>query len=90
MPKLLVISLNYRTPAMTLRSVQHALREMQGLEAELVIVDNDSGDGSFEAMHAVARRLTSTFGIFTTVVTEPFRRLRRCCKISIYVHTANR
>ncbi|EEX12883.1 glycosyl transferase, group 2 family [Citreicella sp. SE45] len=52
MPKLLVISLNYRTPAMTLRSVQHALREMQGLEAELVIVDNDSGDGSFEAMHA--------------------------------------
>ncbi|MGR3377593.1 glycosyltransferase family 2 protein [Salipiger abyssi] len=51
-PKLLVISLNYRTAEMTLRSVQFALREMTGLNAELVIVDNDSGDGSFETMQA--------------------------------------
>ncbi|MDA7423496.1 glycosyltransferase family 2 protein [Thalassococcus lentus] len=48
MAKLLVISLNYRTPVMTLRSVDAALRAMEGLDAELVIVDNDSGDGSFE------------------------------------------
>lgn len=52
MAKLLIISLNFRTPQMTLRSVQAALREMQGLDAELVIVDNDSGDGSFETMQA--------------------------------------
>ncbi|MCR8549103.1 glycosyltransferase family 2 protein [Salipiger sp. P9] len=51
-PKLLVVSLNFRTAEMTLRSVQFALREMAGLNAELVIVDNDSGDGSFEAMQA--------------------------------------
>ena len=51
-PKLLVISLNYRTAAMTLRSVRAALREMQGLNAELIVVDNDSGDGSFETMQA--------------------------------------
>ncbi|KAA8607602.1 glycosyltransferase family 2 protein, partial [Salipiger aestuarii] len=52
MPRLLIVSLNYRTPQMTLRSAQAALREMEGLDAELVIVDNDSGDGSFETMQA--------------------------------------
>ncbi|WGW04463.1 glycosyltransferase family 2 protein [Tropicibacter oceani] len=50
MPRLLVVSLNYRTAPMTLRSVQAALRAMQGLDAELLIVDNDSGDGSFEVL----------------------------------------
>ena len=52
MPKLLVVSLNYRTPEMTLRSVRAALKALDGLDAELVVVDNDSGDGSFEAMRA--------------------------------------
>ena len=52
MPRLLIVSLNFRTPDMTLRSVRAALREMAGLTAELIIVDNDSGDGSFEAMQA--------------------------------------
>ncbi|GGG78398.1 glycosyl transferase [Salipiger pallidus] len=52
MAKLLVVSLNYRTAEMTLRSVRAALAAMEGLDAELVIVDNDSGDGSFEAMQA--------------------------------------
>ena len=47
MPRILVVSLNYRTAEMTLKSVQAALAAMQGLDAELVIVDNDSGDGSF-------------------------------------------
>lgn len=45
-PSILVVSLNYRTPEMTLRSVRSALRAMEGLNAELVLVDNDSGDGS--------------------------------------------
>ncbi|MGH1412298.1 MAG: glycosyltransferase family 2 protein [Pelagimonas sp.] len=52
MSKLLVVSLNYKTPEMTLRSVRAALQAMQGLNAELVLVDNDSCDGSFEAMQA--------------------------------------
>ncbi len=52
MSKLLVVSLNYKTPEMTLRSVRAALQAMQGLNAELVLVDNDSSDGSFEAMQA--------------------------------------
>ncbi|MDJ0823304.1 MAG: glycosyltransferase family 2 protein [Paracoccaceae bacterium] len=49
-PRILIISLNYRTPEMTLRSVRAALRAMEGLRAEIVVVDNDSGDGSFEVM----------------------------------------
>ncbi|WP_226624013.1 glycosyltransferase family 2 protein [Alloyangia pacifica] len=52
MPRVLVISLNYRTAEMTLRSARAALRAMKGLEAELVIVDNASGDGSYETMKA--------------------------------------
>lgn len=52
MPKLLIVSLNFRTPEMTIRSVRAALREIKDLGAEIVIVDNDSGDGSFDAMQA--------------------------------------
>lgn len=46
MTRVLVVSLNYRTADMTLRSVRAALAAMQGLDAELVVVDNASADGS--------------------------------------------
>ncbi|MCV2893390.1 glycosyltransferase family 2 protein [Lentibacter sp. XHP0401] len=49
-PSILAVILNYRTPGMTLQSAEAALRELEGLNAELVIVDNDSGDGSFKAL----------------------------------------
>ncbi|MGP6089427.1 glycosyltransferase family 2 protein [Antarctobacter jejuensis] len=52
MARILVVSLNYKTADMTLRSVRAALHAMQGLEAELAIVDNDSGDGSYERIKA--------------------------------------
>lgn len=52
MASILTIILNYRTAEMTLQSVRAALREMDSLEGEIVIVDNASGDGSFEAMQA--------------------------------------
>ncbi|WP_137702265.1 glycosyltransferase family 2 protein [Marimonas lutisalis] len=50
MARVLTIILNYRTAAMTLEAAEAALREMEGIEGELVIVDNDSGDGSFETL----------------------------------------
>lgn len=57
MKTLLTVILNWRTPDMTLRSADAALREMQGIPGALTIVDNDSGDGSFEALSvAVAAR----------------------------------
>ncbi|PIE12982.1 MAG: glycosyl transferase [Rhodobacterales bacterium] len=49
-PTLLTVLLNYRTPDMTLQAAAAALRELDGLNAELVIVDNDSQDGSFEKL----------------------------------------
>jgi len=52
-PKLLTVVLNWRTADMTLRAAETALREMEGIAGELVIVDNDSRDGSFEQMTRV-------------------------------------
>lgn len=48
MKTLLTVILNWRTADMTLQSAEVALREMQGIPGALTIVDNDSGDGSFE------------------------------------------
>ncbi len=50
MTKLLTVILNYKTAEMTLQSAKAAVREMAGLDAELVIVDNHSQDGSVEAI----------------------------------------
>ncbi|WP_146345839.1 glycosyltransferase family 2 protein [Phaeobacter marinintestinus] len=49
-PSILTIILNYQTPDMTLKSAEAAMREMAGLRGEIVIVDNGSGDGSFERL----------------------------------------
>lgn len=51
-PCILTIILNYRTAGMTERAAEAALREMEGLDGEILIVDNDSQDGSFEALTA--------------------------------------
>lgn len=48
--RLLTVVLNYRTAEMTLKAVEAALREMEGIRGEIVVVDNDSQDGSFERM----------------------------------------
>lgn len=58
-PKILTIILNYRTPDLTLKAAQAALREMRDLGGEVVIVENDSGDGSYET-------LTQTFAGWDT------------------------
>lgn len=50
MPTVLTIILNWRTPDMTLRSVAAAQRAMEGIKGEITVVDNDSGDGSFEQL----------------------------------------
>ncbi|MGY3438340.1 MULTISPECIES: glycosyltransferase family 2 protein [unclassified Marinovum] len=50
--RVLCVLLNYRTAEMCARAAQSAVAAMAGLDGELVIVDNDSGDGSFEALTA--------------------------------------
>jgi GT2 family glycosyltransferase len=46
------VILNWRTAPMTLRAVAAATVAMQGLPGAITVVDNDSGDGSFEALVA--------------------------------------
>ena len=53
-PSILAVILNYRTPEMTLRSARSVLQAMSGMNGTLAIVDNASGDGSFEIIHAAA------------------------------------
>jgi N-acetylglucosaminyl-diphospho-decaprenol L-rhamnosyltransferase len=48
--RVLTIVLNYRTPELTLQAVEAALREMEGLTGAITVVDNDSGDGSYETL----------------------------------------
>ncbi len=48
MTTVLTIVLNWRTPDMTIDSVAAALESLDGTNGALVVVDNDSGDGSFE------------------------------------------
>jgi GT2 family glycosyltransferase len=51
-PRILTIVLNYKTAQMTLDAAEAARVAMQGLPGEIVIVDNDSQDGSSEIMAA--------------------------------------
>lgn len=50
----LTIILNYKTAEMTLRAAKASLREMEGLRGRILIVDNDSQDGSFEILKQAA------------------------------------
>ena len=54
-PTILTVILNWRTAEMTLRSVEAAEIAMQGIAGGIVVVDNDSGDGSFERMSEVLK-----------------------------------
>lgn len=49
-PTVLTVLLNWRTAEMTLKAAEAALRAMEDVAGEIVVVDNDSGDGSFERM----------------------------------------
>ncbi|TDE35588.1 glycosyltransferase family 2 protein [Antarcticimicrobium sediminis] len=53
-PTVLCVILNYRTPELTLKAAAAALTAMEGIPGEVVIVDNDSGDGSFAQMSQAA------------------------------------
>ena len=52
MASVLTVILNWRTPQMTLAAAEAAVRAMEGIAGAVTIVDNNSGDGSFELMSA--------------------------------------
>ncbi len=49
-PTVLTIILTYRTPDLTLKAATVALREMAGVSGEILVIDNGSGDGSYERL----------------------------------------
>lgn len=55
MAKVLAVVLNWRTAEMTLKAAASALVALGGMDAALTIVDNDSGDGSFEMIAQTVR-----------------------------------
>lgn len=54
-PTVLTVLLNWRTAEMTLKAAESAERAMEGIAGGIVVVDNDSQDGSFEAMSAALK-----------------------------------
>ncbi len=56
-PTVLTIILNFRTPEMTIRSAAAALREMQTIPGNVVVIDNASGDGSMTKINGAATAL---------------------------------
>ncbi len=51
-PTVLTVILNYRTAEMSIQSAEAAVREMEEIAGEIIIVDNNSEDGSEEHMRA--------------------------------------
>lgn len=52
MTTVLTVILNWRTPDLTLKAAETAMASMEGVEGAVLIVDNDSGDGSEEKIRA--------------------------------------
>nr|WP_285895532.1 glycosyltransferase family 2 protein [Epibacterium ulvae] len=50
----MTVLLNYKTPEMTVKSLRAAMAAMEDLAGEIVVVDNASGDGSYESIRQVA------------------------------------
>ncbi len=68
LPRILIVVVNYRTPALTLRcaeSLSKTLHDANG--AHLVIVDNGSGDALFESLATLLRASESLAGLRTRI-----------------------
>jgi len=55
-PTVLTVILNYRSPEMTLKSLAAAVRAMEGIDGEIAVVDNGSGDDSHDILSAEIER----------------------------------
>ncbi len=56
-PSVLTVILNYKTPEMTFESAKAAYAAMDGIVGRILVVDNDSQDGSFEKLSASVKEI---------------------------------
>lgn len=54
--KVLAVTINYRTPDMTIEAVRSLMPELEGISSKVIIVDNDSQDGSYDKMKAALEK----------------------------------
>ena len=79
-PTILTIVLNYRTPDLTIRSAEAALREMASLNGQVTIVDNASDDGSFDQIKKAAQARGWLQSGRVQVLPAPNPPFRGACK----------
>ena len=71
MPTILTIILNFRTPEMTLRAAETAMRDMEELQGEVLVIDNGSGDDSYDLLAQAAKaRGWSDSGRFRLIASD--------------------
>ena len=58
--RILVVLLNYKTAQMTADAMQATRRAMRDLDGDILVVDNDSGDGSFEVLSTAIAQIDQT------------------------------
>jgi len=68
--RILVVLLNYKTQKMTADAMHRTREAMRGLDGDILIVDNDSGDGSFEYLQNEATKLDLIDGLSQCSVVQ--------------------
>lgn len=53
--KLLAVTINYKTPEMTMDAVRALMPELSGISSKVIIVENDSQDGSYDKIDAALK-----------------------------------
>jgi len=61
--RVLLILLNYKTAQMTADAMLCARKAMQGIQGEVLVVDNDSQDGSFEFLQNEVQNIDQSDGL---------------------------
>ena len=61
--RVLVVLLNYKTAKMTADAMHCTRKSMKGISGEILVVDNDSRDGSFEYLQSEIAKINATDGL---------------------------
>lgn len=68
--RVLVVLLNYKTAQMTADAMQRTRQAMQGIDGDILVVDNDSRDGSFEHLKSEIALIDPADGLTTCSIIQ--------------------